>query len=191
MEGAPQLPENKEEILHPGISSELLKMAEEDQKMRLGLKDGGEWDHNLDSRNTERMKVIISEIGWPNTSKVGKEASHMAWLLAQHADHDPAFQRKCLELIKNEPSVGMDLRDIGYLEDRVRVNTQNLQLYGTQFYTNEEGTFGPRPIEDPEHLNERREAILLGPFEEYRDHMCEVNKEYEEGQRKRDSAKKS
>jgi hypothetical protein len=30
---------------------------------------------------------------------VGEDGAHAAWLLAQHADRDPAFQRRCLDLL--------------------------------------------------------------------------------------------
>ena len=57
-------------------------------------------------------------------------------------------------------------RDQAYLEDRVRIFSGQPQLYGTQFmYDKDE--LKPQPIEDPEHLDERRAAVGLGPFAEY------------------------
>jgi len=63
-------------------------MAEKDQGMRLK----GKWDTKIDIKNTESLKKIIKEIGWPNIETVGKKISHYAWLIAQHADHDVKFQ---------------------------------------------------------------------------------------------------
>ena len=40
------------------------------------------------------------------------------------------------------------------------------QLYGTQFVYDED-ELKPHPIEDPEHLDQRRAAVGLGPFAEY------------------------
>lgn len=59
---------------------------------------------------------------------------------------------------------------IAYLEDRVRVNLKQNQLYGTQ--CNEiEGRFVPRPIEDLQNVNKRRKAMGLGTLEEGIAHM--------------------
>ena len=59
---------------------------------------------------------------------------------------------------------------LAYLEDRVRVNAGQPQLYGTQF-TVTGGTFGPHPIEDPGRLDERRAQAGLAPFTDYEARM--------------------
>ena len=55
--------------------------------------------------------------------------------------------------------------DLAYLADRVRVNTDRPQIFGTQF-TEVDGKFIPKEIEDPEHVDERRHAMGLGTLEE-------------------------
>src|SRR5690606_17036250 len=42
-----------------------------------------------DKANTEWLKAVVAERGWPTISEVGEEASYKAWLLVQHADQDP------------------------------------------------------------------------------------------------------
>jgi hypothetical protein len=44
----------------------------------------------------------------------------------------------------------------------VRVAQARPQVYGTQF-----ARAGPQPIEDEEHLDERRAAVGLEPFADY------------------------
>lgn len=147
------------------IGQELLQMADIDQAMRNRAMQGETWDSSVDSVNTERLKAIVQEYGWPTISKVGIEASSAAWLIAQHADHDVEFQAYCLKLMKNENPDDLNPRNIAYLEDRVRVNQGQPQLYGTQFF--EVGAeLKPRPIENIKHLDERRTKVGLGPFEE-------------------------
>jgi hypothetical protein len=146
-----------------GIAVEIIKMSEDDQKMR----KSGQWDSSIDEANTQRMKEIVEHIGWPTRSKVGSHASEMAWLLVQHADHDRAFQRTCLDLMRAQPEGEVLSRNIAYLEDRVRVGEGRPQIYGTQFYADEAGNFGPRPIEDPDHVDERRQAVGLQPLSDY------------------------
>ena len=59
---------------------------------------------------------------------------------------------------------------LAYLEDRVRVNAGERQLYGTQF-TVTDGRFGPHPIDDPQRLDERRAEAGLEPFADYETRM--------------------
>lgn len=164
--------------------AQLLKMAEEisemtkvDQDMRKrvmankGIVESKE-DETLDNRNMERMREIVEQIGWPTISKVGKEASTDAWLLVQHADHNVKFQRYCLNLMKGEPADEVDLHDIAYLEDRVRINSGQPQLYGTQF----RWTADNKPIqdiEDPENFDVRRKEMGLKTLAENLEEMYE------------------
>lgn len=79
------------------IINELQSMVEVDQAMRNRCTDNpDEWDETIDHQNTERLKAMVEEIGWPSISKVGYEGSSNAWLLVQHADHDPQFQKNAL-----------------------------------------------------------------------------------------------
>lgn len=152
------------------IAEEIIRMFEEDQDAIKNKLDSRE---DVVRLNTTRLKEIIAEIGWPTTTLVGA-ASFKAWLLAQHSDHDLEFQKQCLELMKAEPA-GVLPENIAYLEDRVRVNEGRQQLYGTQFYTDDDGVFGPRPIEDPDRLEVRRKEAGMGPFSEYEKKMFEVS----------------
>jgi len=153
--------------LYPHLATEIAAMCEVDQTMRKAAMEGGTWDPEIDRRHTERLKAIIADIGWPARTHVGEKASHGAWLLAQHADHDVDFQRECLRLVR-EAGPGEALpADVAYLEDRVAVHEGRPQRYGTQFRAGPDGGTEPSPIEDPDRLDERRRAVGLGPFEEY------------------------
>ena len=102
----------------------------------------------------------------------------MAWLLVQHADHDRAFQKKCLDLLKSQPPGEVHLANIAYLEDRVRVGEERPQLYGTQFHVDEQGNFGPFPIEDPDNVDQRRKSMKLETLAEYTHQMEQIHKEH-------------
>jgi hypothetical protein len=54
---------------------------------------------SVDAGNLAWLKETVAEVGWPGRSMVGEDGAHAAWLLAQHADRDPAFQRRCLDLV--------------------------------------------------------------------------------------------
>lgn len=167
------LPDNPQGA-YKAIAYEILKMSEVDQQMR----KSGQWDSSIDVTHTQRMREIVELMGWPTRSKVGGHASEMAWLLVQHADHDRAFQRACLDLMKAQAADEVSLANMAYLEDRVRVGEGRSQLYGTQFYVDEAGKFGPRPIEDLDHVDERRQAVGLQPLSDYARDVEESYKQY-------------
>lgn len=162
-----------EQISERAVSAELLAMAELDRSMRTGYQTTGEWDDTVDEANTARLKEIVNKNGWPTITMVGTEASLAAWLLVQHTDMEPDFQQKCLGLMKQLPENEVELWNIAFLEDRVRTNTDRLQLYGTQFKVSE-GNFGPLPIEDEGHIDERRALMGLETFDEYSRKMREI-----------------
>jgi len=167
------LPDEPQEAFK-AIADEIMKMSEVDQKMR----KSGQWNSSIDVENTQRMKEMVEQMGWPTRSKVGSHASEMAWLLVQHADHDRAFQQTCLALMKMQAAGEVSPANIAYLEDRVRVGEGRPQVYGTQFYADEAGNFGPRPIEDPAHVDERRKAVGLQPLSDYAREVEQSYREY-------------
>ena len=163
-------------IEHPSISTDILEMVKRDQEMR----KTGEMDIEIDKENVEKLKTIITEIGWPTELLVGREAADQVWLIVQHADQDPEFQKQCLDLIR-ENTDGLN-EEIGYLTDRVRTNLNQPQLYGTQFGDDKDGNWGPLPIKDIEHLESRRVEAGFEPnsYEEYKNHMMNLYQELKE-----------
>lgn len=157
------------------IACRLIEMVRLDQELRTGVPEvlsdeqSVKWKA-VDSANSAELKHIILRIGWPTASKVGEEASEGAWLLVQHADHDVAFQKYCLHLMTAADVPG---RQIAYLYDRICVNEGQPQYFGTQFITNDYGAYGPQPIELPELVDERRQALGLEPLAEYKKDLQE------------------
>lgn len=157
--------------MNKNLAKILNEIAVIDQKMRKNAMKTGIWDKAIDRKNTSKIKEIINKFGWPTIILVGKKASRNAWLLVQHADHDVKFQKKCLRLMENIYKINPNLinkTNIAYLKDRVLVSEGNKQLFGTQFYTNEKGIFGPRAIKDIKNLDKRRKEYNLPPFSKYK-----------------------
>jgi len=164
-------------LKYPELRKELLNMQKEDQKYRLEAmelrKEKGNddpavqalWDkvRAVDYKSTQRMKEIIKEYGWPLASDVGKDGASAAWLLVQHADRQPHFQKKCLPLLekafKNGEARGSNY---AYLYDRVALKLGKKQRFGSQARS---GEFAP--IENETEVNERRAQFDLGPLEDY------------------------
>ncbi len=132
---------------------ELLHRRERDQalRMRASKSTGGNEaqsdPHTLrdelcseDRDNTGWLRTVVRERGWPGRSMVGDDAARAAWLLAQHADQDPEFQRECLGLLERGVKLGeAEAADLAYLTDRVLLAEGRPQRYGTQFTSEQDG----------------------------------------------------
>ena len=147
------------------LRAELLRRVAIDQAARKALDIDGM--RQADGENLPWLKAVIAEHGWPGTSLVGTDGAQAAWLLAQHADADPAFQRQCLDLLTAAVAAGeASERDLAYLTDRVLLAEGQPQVYGTQM-TDEGGHYVPRNLRDPDGVDERRAAVGLGPIAEH------------------------
>ena len=84
-------------FMNEELRAELLRRKEVDQEARHAL--DVEAMAAADGENLPWLRQVITDVGWPGKSLVGEDGAHAAWLLAQHADSDPAFQRRCLDLL--------------------------------------------------------------------------------------------
>lgn len=176
--------EPKIESMNEALKREILAMVEEDQRMR----KSHEWEPEIDERNTKRIRDIIKQYGWPGRSLIGKEAADGVWLLIQHADKDVKFQKEALELLKKAVALGeADKKHEAYLEDRIRVNAGQPQIFGTQFHKDTEGNVHPNPIEDMDHIEDRRIEFGLGTFSEYKKIMLQQFKEFENKEKEKNN----
>jgi hypothetical protein len=117
----------------------------------------------IDEKHRQRLAEVIDEYGWPGITLAGPDGANAAWLIAQHADADVKFQQRCLQLMEAAPAKEVELSNVAYLTDRVLVNEQKPQRYGTQMREN----FEPQPIEDPENVDWRRAQVGLPPLAQY------------------------
>lgn len=118
----------------------------------------------IDSENLKQFKAIVAKCGWPKT----KKDSHSAWLLAQHADSDIAFQRLAKGLLEASVKAGIAApHDLAYLADRIAANEGRSQEYGTQFSQSDRCHLELDPVDDRDLVNRRRLAIGLQSLEEY------------------------
>jgi hypothetical protein len=122
-----------------------------------------------DSLNYLVIRPLFEKYGYIGIDKVGVQSSHNFWLLAQHADLHPEFQESVLLKMKPEVDKGnAPIKDYAYLYDRIKVNSGQLQMYGTQMTLDSlEMSYKPKPVIDPDKLNERRKQVGLSPIEDY------------------------
>jgi len=163
---------------NPALHDELIAMKDADQAIRKrALADPknealhAEWNA-VDAKNLARMKEIIDRYGWPTVAMVGKDGVGAAWTLSQHAD--PPFLHRVLPMMKKSVDAG-ELPGGLYATslDRTLIQDKQKQVYGSQFDT-QNGHCQPLPMEDPDHVDDRRKAIGLGPLSEYAKQLCEM-----------------
>ncbi|HTD98952.1 MAG TPA: DUF6624 domain-containing protein [Mucilaginibacter sp.] len=125
------------------------------------------WEE-ADSINEVKAKVIINKYGYPGYDLVG-ESSDNFWAIIQHCDNDVPFQERVLVLMKKQVDKNNASKaKYAYLTDRVLVNKDQKQIYGTQLQRNKKtGKFSPFPLQYPKTVNKLRKEMGLEPLEDY------------------------
>lgn len=120
-----------------------------------------------DSTNLILVKQILDKYGWPGPEVIGPNGATTLFLAIQHSDQ--ATQEKYLPLMRTAVKEGKAERtELALLEDRILIGQGKKQIYGTQLiYDQKTNTHVLQPLENPDHVDERRRAIGLGPLADY------------------------
>jgi hypothetical protein len=127
----------------------------------------------IDDENTAELKSLLKSHRWFTISKFGKVTDNNAWLLVQHADDQPEFQKEVLAILESlYRSKETKPQNYAYLFDRIAasfsdVKLRKFQRYGTQGSCTGPGTWAPLPMEEPASVDVRRAEVGLGPMAEY------------------------
>lgn len=174
----------KEKVENPTLQLELIKLYVDDQSFRGNvmhnmiskyqidtseIKTG--WDMDTDEINRNRLKEIISEFGFPTRQLVGRDAMSGVFYIIQHADGDKDWQKTQLLNIELAVKKGdMVKEDYAYLYDRIKVNHDEPQRYGTQILNidPENKIVELKETEDMANLNQRRRSMGMMPIETYK-----------------------
>jgi len=134
--------------------------------------------------NQIKIKELYSKYGYLGYDKVGKEYSKKFWITIQHADNDIKFQKRMLkELEKEIQKNNAEKSNYAMLEDRIAVNLNQKQRFGSQVTYNEEGQTIPKNgLLDTINIDSLRIEYNLPSFKEYYNWMTtnhfEMNKDY-------------
>jgi hypothetical protein len=131
-----------------------------------------QWSRFRDSVHTNikiRIEEMFDKYGFLGYNKVGKEGSKHFWLLVQHSDKYPEFQKKVLKAMNKEIKKGnASPNDYAYLYDRVKVNTGEKQKFGTQLDFDKMGQPFPKiGLIDSANVDKLRKAYDLEPLQDY------------------------
>jgi hypothetical protein len=143
-----------------------------------------QWDNFKDSVFTThkvRIESMFNKYGFLGYNKVGKAGSNHFWLLVQHCDKYPEFQKKVLQLMDKEVKRGnADSNNYAYLYDRVKVNAGEKQLFGTQVTYETETTGRAIPkigLVDSINVDKLRKEYGLEPLKDYLNEMTTAHYE--------------
>lgn len=150
-----------------------------------------QWNNFKDSIFTgdkNRVESMFNRYGFLGFDKVGKDGSTNFWLLVQHSDKYPEFQKKVLKSMDKEIKKGnADSKNYAYLYDRVKVNAGEKQLFGTQvtYETQTTGRAIPKNgLSDSANIDKLRKNYGLEPLKDYLNDMTtahyEMNKDHYE-----------
>lgn len=163
------------------LQAELLTILEEDQKYRKQIHetlkthsdDSKEmqdlWKITLrsDSINLLKVKKILDEKGWVGKDKVGAQANSALFLVIQHSDLET--QKKYLPMLKEAVAKGnASAGSLALLIDRIEIGEGRKQIYGSQIGMKPDNkTLYVLPMIDPDHVDQRRTEVGLGPISDY------------------------
>ncbi len=184
-------------VLEPDLSKELIELGELDQKLRTTLQEkmlaasknqkqegtseesseGSEpqesieqlWKQQteIDQKNMKRLHEIVAKHGWPGKKLVGEKAADAAFLIVQHAELPD--QEKYLPILQKAAEKNdVKQSNVAMLQDRVLMRQGKNQIYGSQLRSDPKtGKIELYPIDDPEHVDERRAKVGLPPLKDY------------------------
>ena len=126
------------------------------------------WDdiNTKDSINLVRIRALIDSCGWLGEDSIGKHGSSALFLVIQHSDQQT--QEHYLPMMREAVKDGRAKASaLALLEDRVALGKGQRQLYGSQVGTTPEGAYYVLPLEDPDHVDERRRSMGLPGMKYY------------------------
>lgn len=176
------------------LKTEFTEMYKIDQIAQAGKPNGEfknypleNWQKFKDSvftKNKNRVEYLFKKYGYLGINEIGKNASNDFWILVQHSDKFPEFQKSVLKSMKKEVKKGNANPDnYAYLLDRVSANGGEKQYFGTQADYRLNGQAKPKNgLIDSLNVDKRRSEYGLKPLKDYLNQMTqmhfEMNKEH-------------
>lgn len=119
----------------------------------------------IDSINLIKVKKILDERGWLGDSVIGSQGNQTLFLVIQHSNR-PTWE-KYIPMLREAVKTGnADPSALALMEDRLALAQGKRQTYGSQIGRDDSGYY-VLPLNDPDHVDERREEVGLGKLQEY------------------------
>jgi hypothetical protein len=121
----------------------------------------------INKQNVKDLEELVNKKGWPKISNVGENAASAAYLIIQHSTIE--LQKKYISEIKklceeNEAKWS----NYAYMYDRIQMNENKPQKYGSQLrYNEEKKSYELYKLEDESKVDEWRKEVGLGNLAGY------------------------
>ncbi len=184
--------QNNELVTMPELAQKITYLSDkyegirnQKNEMLLKFKPTSPEIKDLDARLLDQLNInyaaakkMMAADGFPNYDMVGKATTHKFWMMVQQMDTYPDFQMQVLRQMAGAVEQNKaDKLDFAYLTDRVLLNQNKPQHYGTQVYYDEsEKTYKPHPVDNITRTNERRAEMGLPALDAS---LASTNEKYE------------
>ncbi|WDF53346.1 DUF6624 domain-containing protein [Mucilaginibacter sp. KACC 22063] len=116
-----------------------------------------------DKQNQQEIGELLDNCGWPKG--LSAEDNHTLFLVIDHAE--TTYMKKYFPLLKDQADKGIVPKsDLATLQDRILLRSGEKQLYGTQTFK-DGAIIRVWPIDEVEHIDQRRKEMGLPPIDEY------------------------
>ena len=119
-----------------------------------------------DTANQLRLEEIIKQHGWPEKKDVGAKAAYAAFIVVQHAPRE--YMKRYASMVQKAMERGdLQKSEFAKFDDRLRMNYDQPQRYGTQINGDAKGIHTIWQIEDEANVDKRRAEVGLEPLADY------------------------
>ncbi len=123
-------------------------------------------DEEIDHNNLAAIEQILEKCGMPTIANAGEKGMSAIWLVIQHASAEKRTEYFPM-LLKAAENGDLERQDIALMQDRMLMDADEPQLYGSQIIMNEDGTYELYDLKEPEKVDARRAIMGLGPLSDY------------------------
>lgn len=117
--------------------------------------------------NIDYLRALVAKVGWIDVARFGYGTSNAAFLLLQHS-WDLPLMVSVLPRLKADVDAGlMEKEPYALLYDRIQLARGLRQRYGSQVVREETGEIIVLPVEEPEHVDQRRKEMGMIPLRQY------------------------
>ena len=169
------------------LKAEFIEMHKIDQIAAAGKPNGefinyqkekwSKFQDSIFSKHKKRVESLFNKFGFLGINELGKSGTYDFWLIVQHSDEFPEFQRKVLKSMKKElKKENANPQNYAYLQDRVNANSGKKQVFGTQVeYTENGQAKAKNGLVDSLNIDKLRKKYNLEPLKKYLNEMTEMH----------------
>lgn len=178
---APQKNQAGGSKLNVALAKKLDSIYDEDQRYRRQMDEVAKkygWESKemaelwrvagkADAANLEQVTTILEKYGWLGPETIGEKGNSALFLVIQHADSKT--QSRYLPVMQAAYKKGHAKgSQLALLIDRVALSNGQKQVYGSQVMQDPKtNKYKLSALEDPDHVDERRAKMGLGPIADY------------------------